>query len=44
MSTLTTGTFTFLFSDIEGSTGLLLELDDDWNNALATHRQLMPSA
>src|SRR4051794_16733399 len=42
---LPTGTVTFLFSDIEGSTRLLDELGaDGYANALATHRAVVRSA
>jgi class 3 adenylate cyclase len=41
VSVLPTGTVTFLFSDIEGSTRLTRELGDDWGDVLAEHRRLM---
>ncbi len=42
MSHLPTGTVTFLFTDIEGSTRLLQQLGDrDYANALAEHRRLL---
>jgi predicted ATPase/class 3 adenylate cyclase len=44
MRNLPTGTVTFLFTDIEGSTSLLLELGDDYPKALADHRQLLRRA
>src|ERR1700724_4298092 len=39
-----TGTVTFLFTDIEGSTRLLQELGDDWAGVLHDQRRLMRSA
>jgi predicted ATPase/class 3 adenylate cyclase len=36
-----TGTVTFLFTDIEGSTKLLHSLGDQYGEALATHRDLL---
>jgi predicted ATPase len=44
MPDLPTGTVTFLFSDIEGSTKLLHELGDAYAGALAEHRELVRSA
>ena len=44
MSDLPTGTVTFLFTDIEGSTKLLHELGDDYAEALAVHRQVLRQA
>src|SRR5206468_9541343 len=41
MSELPTGTVTFLFTDIEGSTRLLHELGDDYADALAEHRRAL---
>src|SRR5262245_15747314 len=41
MRELPTGTVTFLFSDIEGSTNLLHELGADYASALAEHREVM---
>jgi predicted ATPase len=41
MSELPTGTVTFLFTDIEGSTRLLHELGDAYADALAEHRRLL---
>ncbi len=38
---LPTGTVTFLFSDIEGSTRLLAELGDGYADALAEHRRVL---
>ena len=37
---LPTGTVTFLFTDIEGSTRLLHELGDAYADVLAEHRQV----
>jgi predicted ATPase/class 3 adenylate cyclase len=36
-----TGSITFLFTDIEGSTRMLEELGDVWADALATHNRLV---
>jgi predicted ATPase len=44
MPKLPSGTVTFLFSDIEGSTKLLHELGDGYADALAEHRKLVRSA
>ncbi len=44
MSELPSGTVTFLFSDIEGSTSLLQELGDDYAGALAEHRGVFRAA
>src|SRR5438094_2672629 len=44
MSELPTGTVTFLFTDIEGSTRLLHELGDAYADALAEHRRLLREA
>ena len=41
---LPTGTVTFLFTDIEGSTRLLRELRNDYGSALADHRRLLRAA
>jgi class 3 adenylate cyclase len=41
MSTLPSGTVTFVFSDIEGSTSLLKALGDRYGDVLAGHRKLM---
>ena len=44
MAEFPTGTVTFLFSDIEGSTRLLHELGDTYAQVLEAHRQLMRDA
>jgi predicted ATPase len=44
MRQLPSGTVTFLFTDIEGSTRLLHELGDDYAEALAEHRRALRSA
>ncbi len=44
MPELPSGTVTFLFTDIEGSTGLLHELGDDYATALAEHRRVLRDA
>ncbi|MDQ2983001.1 MAG: adenylate/guanylate cyclase domain-containing protein [Actinomycetota bacterium] len=44
MRELPTGTVTFLFTDIEGSTRLLHELGDDYADVLAEHRGLLREA
>ena len=44
MNELPTGTVTFLFTDIEGSTKLLHELGDDYADALAEHRRVLREA
>src|SRR5215210_9157229 len=44
MHTLPSGTVTFLFTDIEGSTRLLHELGDDYAEALAEHRRVLRDA
>jgi len=44
MAELPTGTVTFLFTDIEGSTKLLQELGDAYAEALAAHRQVLRKA
>lgn len=41
MSGLPSGTVTFVFSDIEGSTSLLKALGDGYGDVLSTHRRLM---
>jgi class 3 adenylate cyclase len=41
---LPTGTVTFLFTDIEGSTRLLLDLGDAYADALAEHRRALRDA
>ena len=44
MTELPTGTVTFLFSDIEGSTRLAQEHPRDWPDLLARHRELLRSS
>ncbi len=44
MTTLPTGTVTFLFTDIEGSTRLLRQLGDRYTDVLAEYRQLVRGA
>ena len=44
MPQLLTGTITFLFSDIEGSTRLLRTLGDGWEPMLARHRAILRDA
>jgi class 3 adenylate cyclase len=44
MVELPSGTVTFLFSDIEGSTRLLRELGDRWEEALAAHNRILRDA
>src|SRR5437773_1424635 len=44
MRDLPSGTVTFLFTDIEGSTRLLQELGDAYADALTEHRQLLREA
>ena len=44
MTTLPTGTVTFLFSDIEGSTRLAQELGPRWAEILSEHRRLLRDA
>src|SRR3954451_996413 len=44
MPELPSGTVTFLFTDIEGSTRLLHELGDAYAHALAEHRRLLREA
>jgi predicted ATPase/class 3 adenylate cyclase len=44
MSSLPTGTVTFLFSDIEGSTHLAERLGDGWPALLAAHREIVRAA
>jgi predicted ATPase len=44
MTELPTGTVTFLFTDIEGSTRLLRELGDAYAAALADHRRVLREA
>jgi class 3 adenylate cyclase len=41
VSAFPSGTVTFLFSDIEGSTALLTQLGDAWGDALGDHRRLL---
>jgi class 3 adenylate cyclase len=41
---LPTGTVTFLFTDIEGSTRLLQELGDAYAEVLAEHRRALRAA
>ena len=41
MRELPSGTVTFLFTDIEGSTRLLQELGDDYGQVVADHRRLL---
>jgi class 3 adenylate cyclase len=41
MPPLPSGTVTFVFSDIEGSTGLLKQLGDRYDGVLSQHRRLM---
>jgi class 3 adenylate cyclase len=38
------GTVTFLFTDIEGSTSLLGGLGDRWGEALEDHRRVLRAA
>jgi len=44
MRELPTGTVTFLFTDIEGSTKLLQELGSDYADAPAEHRRVLREA
>jgi predicted ATPase/class 3 adenylate cyclase len=44
MVSLPTGTVTFLFTDIEGSTRLLQELGDDYRSLLETHSDILRAA
>ena len=44
MTTLLTGTVTFLFTDIEGSTRLLKRLGKRYGEALADHRKILRRA
>jgi class 3 adenylate cyclase len=41
MSKLPSGTVTFVFSDVEGSTGLLKRLGDGYADVIAEHRRLV---
>src|SRR6266702_1413466 len=44
MATLPTGTVTFLFTDIEGSTRLLKRLGAEYGEVLAEHRRVLRAA
>jgi DNA-binding NarL/FixJ family response regulator/class 3 adenylate cyclase len=44
VSSLPTGTVTFLFADVEGSTRLARELGNDWQGVLTTVRRLLREA
>ena len=44
MRALPTGTVTFLFADVEGSTRLARELGDEWQSVLADIRRLLREA
>jgi predicted ATPase/class 3 adenylate cyclase len=44
MTDLPTGTLTFLFTDIEGSTRLLQSLGDAWGRTLGDHHRLLRAA
>ena len=44
MTELPSGTVTLLFTDLEGSTGLVRDLGDDYGNLLAEHRRLLRDA
>ena len=44
MTTLLTGTVTFLFTDIEGSTLLLKRLGKRYGEVLAEHRKILRTA
>jgi DNA-binding NarL/FixJ family response regulator/class 3 adenylate cyclase len=44
VSSLPTGTVTFLFADVEGSTRLAHDLGDDWQGVLADTRRLLREA
>ena len=41
MSALPSGTVTFVFSDVEGSTALLKQLGERYDDVISTHRRLM---
>ena len=41
MSSLPSGTVTFVFSDVEGSTALLKQLGERYDDVISTHRRLM---
>jgi DNA-binding NarL/FixJ family response regulator/class 3 adenylate cyclase len=44
VATLPTGVVTFLFTDVEDSTGMLQRLGDEYRTAMADHRRLVRSA
>jgi class 3 adenylate cyclase len=44
MAELPTGTVTFLFTDVEGSTGLVGKLGDAYGSAMAEHRRILREA
>jgi class 3 adenylate cyclase len=44
MTSLPSGTVTFVFSDIEGSTGLLKRLGDGYGEVIAEHRRIVRDA
>jgi class 3 adenylate cyclase/CheY-like chemotaxis protein len=44
MPELPTGTATFLFTDLEGSTGIALRMGDLWHGILMEHRRLVRAA
>src|SRR5687768_9050180 len=44
MSNLPSGTVTFLFTDIEGSTKLAREFPETWDSARARHHQIIREA
>src|SRR5512141_406737 len=44
MTTLPTGTVTFLFTDIEGSTRLAREHPDTWETARTRHHEILQQA
>jgi class 3 adenylate cyclase len=44
MATLPSGTVTFVFSDIEGSTGLLKRLGDRYSELIGAHRRIVREA
>ena len=44
MAELPSGTVTFLFSDIEGSTRLMQRLGDQWGDVVAAHNEIMRAA
>ena len=44
MAELPSGTVTFLFTDIEGSTMLLKQLGENYGEVLATHQRLLRKA